>query len=283
MNIGIVGLGMIGGSFAKALKTYTDAVVLGNDISRDVLNAALAQGAIDGVLNEEGLSRCDMVIVALYPKDTVEFVKQNAPFFKKGAIVTDCCGVKSFVYSNLKTVAEGGRFTFVGAHPMAGIEKGGFENSSPEMFKNTTLIVTPYEDTPREALERIWRVASRLGFTKFQITTPERHDEMIAYTSQLCHLASCAYIGSQLAARCDGFAASSFRDMTRVSGLNENMWAELFLENSEYLLKETEEFIQRLQELAELVRLRDLQGLRMMLRKSREAKEALDAMVEERK
>ncbi len=277
MTIGIVGLGLIGGSLAKALKAYTDVLVLGEDASEEVLTSALRVGAVDGRLNGAGLSACDMVIMALYPADAVEYIKSRAHLFKKGAIVTDCGGVKSFVCSALEEISRDADFLFIGAHPMAGTARGGFENSFPELFHNASLILTPYEWSTGESVEELWKLMSKLGFGRLQISTPERHDEMVAYTSHLCHLLSCAYIGSPLAPEHGGFAAGSFEDMTRVARINENMWSELFIENKDCICRETEGFIQRLRELTELVQTEDRQGLRRLLSRSREAKEALDA------
>ncbi|HHU23014.1 MAG TPA: prephenate dehydrogenase [Clostridiales bacterium] len=280
MTIGIVGLGLIGGSLAKALKAYTDTVVWGGDISQNVISAALDLGVIDGRLSQNCLSKCDMVVVTLYPAETVEYVKKHARLFKKGAIVMDCCGVKSFVCSALKSVAENAQFIFIGAHPMAGAARGGFENSFPELFLNASLILTPYENTPRKAVKTVWKLALKLGFGRLQIVTPERHDEIVSYTSHLCHLLSCAYISSPLAPEYEGFTAGSFRDMTRIARINETMWSELLIENREHLCREADEFILRLRELMELVRSQDRRGLCRLLRKCREIKENLDAKQE---
>lgn len=272
LTIGIVGLGLIGGSIAKAFRENTSHRVLGYDLSEKTLSSAVFCSAIEENL-EGKYSECDIIVMALYPKDTVEFVETHAKEFKAGSIVTDCSGVKSFVCESLAKTGRENGFYFIGGHPMAGIERSGFGYSRPDMFKNASMILTPPEDTPKEKIDLLWSVFSRLGFTHLELTTPEEHDKMIAFTSQLAHVVSSAYIMSPSALNHFGFSAGSFKDMTRVARLNEYMWTELFLENKEYLSLELDGLIDRLEQFSKAVKTADRNTLFNLLKTGREHKE----------
>ena len=235
MNIAIVGLGLIGGSIAKAIKYNTDNTVYGYDIDRGVLLKAKLLGAVDEELTSDILPTCDIVILGLYPNDTLEFVRTHADKIKKGAIVMDSCGVKRVVCEPLWKVASENGFTFIGAHPMAGLHFSGFEYSDVGMFSEASMIIIPSKDVKIEDLEAVKSLYLRLGFTNIQISTPEEHDKIIAYTSQLAHVVSNAYVKSPEAEVHKGFSAGSYKDLTRVAKLNETMWTELFLENEDNL------------------------------------------------
>ena len=245
-TVGIVGLGLIGGSLAKALHAYTDRTVLGYDADGAVLTRALEEEVLSGVLTPERLAECDLVIVALYPAAAVEYVTCHRDQFRKGGLVMDCCGVKGVVCTPLEPVAREGGFTFVGGHPMAGIERSGYAHAFPELFRGASLILTPYEGTEERHIQAIWELAKALGFGRLTRSTPEEHDRIIAYTSQLAHVVSCAYVGSPSAPDFQGFSAGSFKDMTRVARLNEDMWTELFLENKEALVREIDTLVEEL-------------------------------------
>ncbi len=276
MNIGIAGLGLIGGSIAKAVQTRTDHVVFGFDISKEVTEAAIKEGAIDGVLDEAALEGCDLVIVALYPKDAVEFVTQHAQHIRTDAVVVDCCGVKRFVCNSMSEAARSRGFVFVGGHPMAGTERWGFTASRENLFAGASMIITPDETVPRWALQRVSDVFLEIGFGRMQYSTPEEHDFIISYTSQLAHVVSSAYIDTDSADRTIGFSAGSFRDMTRVAWLNEAMWTELFLENADYLANEVDELIARLGVFSKALRTQDKDTMLCLLKRSREKKEQID-------
>ena len=173
-------------------------------------------------------------------------------------------------------VVKDAGFWFVGGHPMAGIERSGYGHAFPELFQGASLILTPYPGTPRECLDGIWKLARRLGFGHLQLSTPEEHDHIIAYTSQLAHVVSCAYVGSPSAPNFEGFSAGSFKDMTRVAKLNEEMWTELFLENQEALVREIDTLVEELAAFAYTIRRGDRERLKDMLRHAREIKEAID-------
>ncbi len=278
MNIGVVGLGLIGGSMAKTIKSRSCDTVFGIDGSDAVLATAIREGAIDGALDEASLASCELVIVALYPKDSVEYVLSHVRFIKPETVVVDCCGVKRHVCDSLRAAAEKNGFVFVGGHPMAGTERWGFGSSRENLFEGASMILTPNESTPDWAMQRIKDVFLGMGFGRTQISTPEEHDFIISYTSQLAHVISCAYIDTDSAKRSIGFSAGSFRDMTRVAYLNETMWTELFTENADYLADEVEGLADRLMEYSKALRKKDEDSIREMLKKSRETKQEIDAL-----
>lgn len=274
MRIGIVGLGLIGGSVAKAFKKYTDFEVLGFDLKQDVVEKALRENAIDAKLDVR-TEKCDIWVLGLYPEAAVEFVRKNAEQLKN-TVVTDVGGVKEKVCDGIYPIAKEYGFSFIGMHPMAGIEKFGFDYSKADMFQNASLIMTPYEDTDPKAEEMLKSAFMKLGFARIQRTTPKNHDKMIAYTSQLAHVLSCCYIKSPSAMSVGGFCAGSFRDMTRVAHLNEVMWTELFMENSENLAEETEILSRSLDEFAKALRTRDEKKIFELLKAGRERKDYVD-------
>lgn len=275
MNIGVVGLGLIGGSIAKAIKQNTTYQVYGRDIQESVIHCAKLIGAIDGVLDEGHLLECDMVIVALYPEDTIRFIKANAASFKKGCIVADCGGVKQMVCDALVDVAKNNEFIFIGCHPMAGIEASGFKYSQQELFQNASMLMTPYSDTPLEILDTMKQFWLKLGFSSITLCSPGEHDRMIAYTSQLAHVVSSAYVKSKLAPKHKGFSAGSFRDMTRVAKLNENMWTELFFANPQNLVDELNGLIERLVEYRDALKFNERERVKELLKEGRIIRESI--------
>ncbi|MDE7218862.1 MAG: prephenate dehydrogenase/arogenate dehydrogenase family protein [Oscillospiraceae bacterium] len=275
-TVGIAGLGLIGGSMAKAIHKYTDCTLLGYDTDGAVLSRALDEGIVSAALTADRLADCELVIVALYPQAAVEYVIRHRDQFRKGGIVMDCGGVKGVVCGPLEDVVKDAGFYFVGGHPMAGIERSGYANAFPELFQRASLILTPYPGTPQACLDDIWEFARKLGFGHLQPSTPQEHDHIIAYTSQLAHVVSCAYVGSPSAPNFQGFSAGSFKDMTRVAKLNEEMWTELFLENKDALVREIDTLVEELAAFAYTIRRGDRERLRDMLRHAREIKEAID-------
>ena len=276
MKIGIVGLGLIGGSMAKTIKENTDHFVLGFDLSDEVLSKAKLIPVIDGVLTKENLSECDFVILSIYPSATVDFVKKHQSYFKKGALVIDCCGVKEYVCACLKDVAENNDFVFMGGHPMAGIAAVGFDNSLSTMFKDASMILTPYSGTNIRDMKKTKELFLSLGFSEIKITTPESHDKMIAYTSQLAHIVSSAYIKNPLASDFKGFSAGSFKDMTRVAKLNETMWTELFYNNKIYLQESIDTLIECLNEYKEALDNDDKDKMFQLLKEGRQKRENME-------
>ncbi len=276
MNIGVVGLGLIGGSIAKAIKHDTPHTVIGYDIDLSVVAKAKLLEAIDVELNDERLAICDMLIVALYPKDIVKYVSDKAKIIKKGCLVTDTGGIKGYICERLFPLASEYGFEFIGAHPMAGVESSGFDNAQRAMFSNASIIVTPPKGTSIETLHALKKFWGSLGFTNFEVTTPLEHDRRIAFTSQLAHVVSSAYIKSPQALNQQGFSAGSYKDMTRVARLNETMWTELFLENAQNLSDELASLIDNLKQYKQAIDDADSQRLKELLKAGRERKELAD-------
>ena len=272
MNVGVVGLGLIGGSLARALKHDTNETVLGYDIDRSVIYKAKLLEAIDQELTPELISICDVLLIALYPQDTVRYVKENCRYFKKDLIVMDCCGVKEYVCRELMPLADEKGFCFIGAHPMAGIERSGFDHSNRTMFQNASMVLVPPKDVSIETLERVKKFWGAIGFSNLSITSAAEHDRIIAYTSQLAHVAASAYIKSPTALDHTGFSGGSYKDMTRVARLNEKMWTELFLENRDPLVKEIDQLISELQKYSDAIRTGNEEELFRLLKEGREQK-----------
>lgn len=278
MKIAVVGLGLIGGSIAKAMKYKTNHKIYGFDIDRGVLLKAKLLGAIDDEITPEILSDCDMVITALYPNDTIDYITKNAAVFKKGAIVMDSCGVKKVICEPLWRVAKDNGFVFLGSHPMAGLHFSGFEYSEVNMFSDASMIIVPSAGTDIEVLEKVKKLFLSLGFTNIQISTPDEHDKIIAYTSQLAHIVSNAYVKSPNAKVHSGFSAGSYNDLTRVAKLNEVMWTELFLENKENLISELDTIIENLEKYAKALKEEDANSLEALLKDGRQRKESIDGL-----
>lgn len=276
MKIGIVGLGLIGGSLAKALKFHTDHTVLGWNRTAEVVLKAKLLGAIDGELTDAQIADCDMLICALYPQLTVDFVLKYAPTLKKGAIVLDACGVKRVICKPLTAAAKMHGFVFYGGHPMAGLHKSGFSYTNVDMFKNASMILVPPDDADIAQLAMLKDLFLSIGFTNIQMTTAEEHDRIIAYTSQLAHIVSNAYVKSPEAQVHSGFSAGSYKDLTRVAELNADMWTELFLENDDNLLFEVEGIITNLQAYADALRNRDAETLHALLKAGSDRKQQID-------
>lgn len=277
--IGVIGLGLVGGSMAKALNQNTEHNVYGYDLNETVCKKAKLVNAIEDILTDEMLPACDIVVLAIYPQATIDYVKSHAPLFKKGAIVLDTCGVKELVCRELEPVAREHGFVFMGGHPMAGLEHSGFEYSKKALFDNASMVLTPARDTRIEDIETIRKLCKAIGFTHIQTSTPKEHDRMIAFTSQLAHVVSGAYIRSETARNHQGYSAGSYKDMTRVAKLNEEMWTELFLENPEFLALEIDGMADRLREYSAAIRSGDGETLKSLLRDGRLRKERIDKEV----
>ena len=272
MNIGIIGLGLIGGSLAKSIKAQTAHSVFGIDLNNETMTLARLCGAIDGVLDKETVGSCDLLLLAISPQAAIDWVKDNAAEISKNATVIDMCGVKRVVCKELSAIAEENGFGFIGGHPMAGKERGGFVNSSDDLFVGASMILTPDENTDIAVLEQLKALFTDLGFSNITFTTPEEHDSIIAYTSQLAHITSSAYVKSPTAQMRRGFSAGSFKDMTRVARLDEVMWTELFLDNADHLTVELEGLIGHLNEYLTALKSGDADTLRALLKDGREKK-----------
>lgn len=253
MKIAICGLGLIGGSLAKAIKKNTPHTVYGMNRTKSVVDEAIKQEAVDYAITPEELKNMDIVILGLYPQKTVDFVMENIDNFKKGAIVADTCGIKEYVVNALeKPLADKGVY-FLGCHPMAGREFSGFAYATDNLFENASMIVTPTENTPAEVVAKMREFSKETGFERYVVTTPQEHDQIIAYTSQLAHVVSSAYIKSPTCKKQVGFSAGSFKDLTRVAKLNPEMWTSLFLKNKKALVEEIDCIIKNLTEYRDLI------------------------------
>lgn len=276
MTVGIVGLGLIGGSLAKALKVHTEHTVFGIDSDEVTCRYAQLIGCIDDVLTEETLPQCDMVLIAVYPSGTIEYVRNYAKSFKKGAVVIDCGGVKRSICDACRPIAHENGFTFIGGHPMAGLHRSGLKYATPDLYEGASMILTPEDTQDIELLESVTALFRAIGFASVTVTTPEQHDEIIAFTSQLAHVVSNAYVKSPRAQVHRGFSAGSYKDLTRVARLNDAMWAQLFLENRDNLVTEIDTLIESLTAYRDAIEGGDSDTLRALLRDGSERKERID-------
>lgn len=271
-TIGIVGLGLIGGSMAKAVKAHTDHTVLGADLDPDTMAMAFASGALDNVLDADSIPECDLILIAVPPLGIIDWIETNARFISSNTIVVDLGGVKRLICSRVAPLAAEYGFDFVGGHPMAGKEQWGFKSSNAYLFAGASMILTPDERTQAPTLERLRGFFLSLGFGSITYSDPAEHDRIIAYTSQLAHITSSAYVKSPTAQTHMGFSAGSFRDMTRVANLDEAMWTQLLSANRDNLLRELEELVSHLNEYLDVLRRGDEKRLRELLREGRELK-----------
>lgn len=273
MKTAVIGLGLIGGSLCKTIQKHTDYPCYGIDLDPQTIAAALESKAIDKAISPEELSAVDLSIVALHPRQTITFLLEHVQHFKKGSIVIDTCGIKEEVVKQVSPVFAEHGVTFVGCHPMAGREFSGFAYALDDLFDRASFIITPTEDTPAEAVATVAQFATDLHFKKVVTATPREHDEVIAFTSQLAHVVSNAYIKSPTLQRQCGFSAGSFLDLTRVAKLNENMWSALFMLNREPLLAELNTLMAKLEEYKNALENEDETTLKELLREGRILKE----------
>ena len=275
MIAGIVGLGLIGGSFAKA---YAEAghTVLGCDADSTTLSFAQLSGTVSAPLTAENIASCAIVLVCINPAAAVEFVRAMAPHIGPHPIVIDCCGTKRFVCEQLFPIAAAHGFTYLGGHPMAGNHNSGFKYARSNLYHGAPMVIVPADFDDITLLGRVKELLAPAGFGRLSVTTAEKHDEMIAFTSQMAHLVSNAYIKSPTAGSHKGFSAGSYKDMTRVAWLNPAMWAELFLENKDRLLTELDSFMASLQQYRDAMAADDLGALTALLDEGRRRKEEVD-------
>ena len=274
MTVGIVGLGLIGGSFAKAYHE-AGATVLAWNRSRSVLDFAIMSGAVDAELTEDNIAACDLVLIALYPEATIEWFRRMAPHIGAHPVVLDCGGTKRTICAACFPIAKEHGVTFLGGHPMAGTQYSGFKNAKATMYHGAPMVIVPPDFDDVLLFDHVKQLLQPAGFARFSFTTAEAHDEMIAFTSQLAHVVSSAYIKSPEADKHNGYSAGSYKDLTRVAKLNETMWSELFLCNAEPLACEIDEIIRHLDEYRRVIRAGDRQTLTELLRDGRIRKENL--------
>lgn len=246
MIVGIVGLGLIGGSMAKAYSASGTHAVYAYDLDSNILEFASMAGACQGALDETTISSCDLILLAISPAAAIRWLEAHAPQISSRTLVMDLGGTKRFVCSVCFTLAQQFGFTFVGGHPMAGTHNAGFKYAKANLFRGAPMLIVPPEGYDMAMLDRIKTMLAPAEFGKLSVITADKHDEIIAFTSQMCHLISNAYIKSPTALEHKGFSAGSYIDLTRVAWLNPDMWAELMLENQNYMLREMDILIENL-------------------------------------
>ena len=275
MTVGILGLGLIGGSMAR---TYRKAGhrVLASDTDKQMLSFAKLAGAVSGELTGENIPECDLILLCVYPETSAAWLEEHGAEINKTALVLDCCGVKTQICKRCFPVAERCGFTFVGGHPMAGSHFSGFKYSRSNLFQGAPMVLVPPVFDDIGLLQRVKDALSPCGFGSFSVTTAEEHDKMIAFTSQMPHIVSNAYVKSPTAAGHQGFSAGSYKDLTRVAWLNPGMWAELFLENRENVLFELDSYLESLRAYRDAIAAEDVSKLTALLAEGRDRKEAID-------
>ncbi|MBE6932441.1 MAG: prephenate dehydrogenase [Ruminococcaceae bacterium] len=265
MTVGIVGLGLIGGSMAKAFRENTDHQVLGFDANTAVDGFAQLSGIVHGELTETTIPSCDLLILATYPAAAKEYLVKIAPNLSHNAIVIDCLGTKERICELGFALAREHGFIFVGGHPMAGSERSGIKFARADLFEGASMVLVPPDGNDILLLQRLKELLNPLGFARITVTTAQEHDRRIGFTSQLPHLISNAMVQSPSAMLHSGFSAGSFRDLTRVAELNSRMWAELFLENQENLIEELDVLLSSLGQYRAALAQRDSEGLQSLL------------------
>lgn len=276
MIVGIIGLGLIGGSLAKAYRRDESITVLGMDTDHSILEFAQLAEAIHGPLTEENLKTVDLLLLATYPEAVVEHMERLAPLLDKHTMVIDCAGTKEKVCQAVFPLAEQYGFRFLGGHPMAGTHNSGFKYSREDLFDGAPMVLVPPNFYDIRLLDEAKKMLAPVGFGRVSITTAADHDKRIAFTSQLAHVVSNAYVKSPTAREHAGFSAGSYKDLTRVAWLNPDMWAELFLENKEHLLFELNTIIENLTEYKTAMEQDDFSTLRQLLDDGRRIKEEVD-------
>jgi len=275
MNIGIAGLGLIGGSLAKAYKSEGQNVY-GFDTDDAILGFAQLSGAVDGILNEQSLSVCDALFIAVNPGGTAAYLEKICGYIAKNTLVIDCCGVKRKICEQCFPLAREHGFIFIGGHPMAGSHNAGFKNSRPDLFRGASMILVPpvYDDPV--LFGRIEELLKPVGFNHLTITTAEKHDELIAFSSQMAHVVSNAYIKSPSAKSHKGYSAGSYKDLTRVARLNADLWAELCMYNNDNLVKELDGFITEISRYRDALAAHDISKLKTLLEEGSRLKKELE-------
>ncbi len=274
MRILIVGLGLIGGSVAKTLKKNSDWFIFGYDNSSETLNEALETGTVDALWDGKTPVDCDLTVICTGPLAAVAFLKAYATLLRKGSVVTDVCGIKRQIVKKCSEICRNSGLEFIGGHPMAGKERSGFKNSDENLFNRASYILTPTADTDENALNIARRYAEMLKPAKITITDPETHDRMIAFTSQLPHVIAGAYVKSPSCTSRKGFSAGSFKDVSRVATVDENLWTELFMLNKEMLLPEIDGMISELLKYRDALLFDNEAELKEIIKQGRLIKEA---------
>lgn len=273
----VAGLGLIGGSMAKALKEYSDDyIVYGWNRTVSIAEAALREGAIDGIADDDILARCDLLIPALFPQATIDFLTRVIPTMKPGAQVVDLVGVKSAIIDSVEPLALRHGIRYTGGHPMAGLAKAGYERAFADLYQGASMILVPTEATAEGDIAELTELFEQIGFGMVRVCSREQHDRMIAHTSQLAHVVSVNYVKSPVSANYVGYTGGSYKDMTRIACLNEMVWKELFVLNRDCLVPEIDGLIEHITQVRNAIASADTDRLEQLLREGREAKEEID-------
>ena len=275
MTVGILGLGLIGGSLSRAY-SLAGHTVYAAEKDEDMLSFAMLSGAVHGKLDESLISECDLLLLAIYPEGSASWLERHAHLVKTNTLVIDCCGIKDEICRRCFPLAKQYGFTFVGGHPMAGTQFSGFKYSRATLFNGAPMVLVPPRYDDIELLDRVKTALSPCGFGSFSVTTAQDHDRLIAFTSQMPHVMSNAFIKSPTAASHKGFSAGSYKDLTRVAWLNAPMWAELCMQNRENMLFELDSYITSLQAYKTALEDHDLDGLTALLEEGKRRKEEVD-------
>lgn len=275
MNVGILGLGLIGGSMARA---YAKAghCVFAAEKDASVFDFAQLSGAVYGQLDEVAIGNCELLILSVYSDASARWLEENAKFLSSKALVIDCCGIKVDICKRCFPLAEKYGFTFVGGHPMAGSHYSGFKYSRSNLFQGAPMVIVPPRYDDPELLQRVKDLLAPCGFKTFSVSTAEEHDKIIAFTSQMPHIISNAFIKSPTAIEHKGVSAGSYKDMTRVAWLNPQMWAELFLSNQENVLNELDYLIDSLKQYKDAIINKNEEQLISLLDEGKKRKEEVD-------
>ena len=275
MTVGILGLGLIGGSLARAY-AIAGHRVLAHNRSESTLSFAILAGAVDEPMTPDNIGQCDLILLSIYPDACAKWLEENAVYISRDALVIDCCGIKREICERCFPIAEHYGFTFVGGHPMAGSQFSGFKYSRATLFRGSPMVLVPPRFDDIALLHRVKDALAPCGFGSFSVTTAEDHDRMIAFTSQMPHIISNAFIKSPTAVEHKGFSAGSYRDLTRVAWLNPQMWAELFLENGDHVLSELDILIRHLEQYRDAIANDDRDTLITLLDEGKRRKEEVD-------
>lgn len=275
MTVGIIGIGLIGGSLAKAYRNAGHEV-LAYDTDQSSLQYAILCGAVSGELDDSRIPECDLILLCTYPESIIRFLDEKGPIIGKKPVVIDCCGTKCNIVGHGFAAAKKYGFTYVGGHPMAGTQYSGVKYSDGSLFSGATMVIVPEKTDDIFFLDRVKKLLEPAGFGSVTITSAEKHDEIIAFTSQLAHVVSNAYIKSPTAGKHSGISAGSYRDLTRVAWLNPEMWSQLFLDNDKNLINEIDYLINSLTEYREAIAEHDKLRLIRLLDEGRRIKEEVD-------
>ena len=275
MTVGILGLGLIGGSLARAYKK-AGCIVYACEKDKSMLDFAQLAGVVDCELDNSSIASCDLILLSIYADAAASWLEDNAACISKESVVIDCCGIKTAICARCFPLADKYGFTFVGGHPMAGSHNSGFKYSRSNLFQGAPMVLVPPRYDDPMLLEKIKNFLSPCGFKSYSVTTAEAHDKMIAFTSQMPHIISNAFIKSPTAVSHSGFSAGSYKDLTRVAWLNPQMWAELFLSNKENILNELTFYIESLNAYKSAIENNDPEQLITLLDEGRRRKEEVD-------